>query len=144
MTLQELTATAYRVSNAIRVCARSLDADTPQEAGDDTATADMLTIARNMVGDVIDGLEALTATPHATPDGPASLYTQWVDVRAKQRALVVLNGGNDPKGCAEWDVLMAECESLCQRISDAVPQTNADAIIDDLSDLQVKPERAKA
>lgn len=127
MNLQDMTERAYRVSSIVRICACSLDAEAPQAPGDEAATACTLSIADGLLGDVIDGLEALTKAPDQPEDSPAPLLRQWQAVRAQKKSMVALNGGDDPENCAEWDSLATQESTLGQRIADAKPQTNADA-----------------
>lgn len=124
MTIAAAIATAYQAGSVLQVCARALENEHPLRPGDDDAAAELVRLAGNMVGEVIDGLETIERNP--CQNGAADLFTRWQECRASQKAISEILEG-DAASPPELEALAVKEESLSQQIAACTPDNDADA-----------------
>jgi len=124
MTIAAAITTAYQAGSVLQVCARALENEHPLRPGDDDAAAELVRLAGDMVGEVIDGLETIERNP--CQNGAADLLARWQENRAAQKKVAsILNGGSDNP--SELEIMAAAEEVLSQEIAACTPNNDTDA-----------------
>lgn len=124
MSIAAAIATAYQAGSVLQVCARALENEHPLRPGDDDAAAELVRLAGDMVGEVIDGLETIERSP--CQNGAADLFTRWQENRASQKAIAEALKG-DAASPPELEIMAAAEEVLSQEIAACTPDNDTDA-----------------
>ncbi|MFT6675920.1 MAG: hypothetical protein ACJAVM_002117 [Sulfitobacter sp.] len=124
MSIAAAITTAYQAGSVLQVCARALENEHPLRPGDDDAAAELVRLAGDMVGEVIEGLEIIERNP--SRNGAADLFTRWQECRAEQKAIAEIFK-DDTASPPELEALAVKEESLSQQIAACTPNNSADA-----------------